>query len=579
MNKKIIVILLFGILLLSPLFASFAHAQAPMSPVKSVLKVIADNFGFLFTESFRRELVSGTGDAIIFVKILFAMIIILPLFYLLKLAFGEKSRGIAGIVSIIIGIISVMLIPGSTLLTLATTYGAVATIFLYALPVGAIFFFYKFIQNTIAKKSEALASFIELIAMILGVGFMTQIQATLMELAKENSVIATLIDNQWLALLYGVFGVGAFYALYKLITYYRAYPETLLGKRLWEGGGGGVGLGGGISPVSPAVAVTPPVITTAEEARVAQIMSDIERADREFLSNINTLKGLSTGELQTLEGIGSALEKVADAIDATKAVYLSAIAYKSAAIPDAEKRAGIERMNQNLRENSAKIQEQLQRVSDGFSKILVSEEDKIKTLETYERVEGEKIRNDIKKLYAMIEEWKTIAKEDIDKNTKAIETITNQLTKMEIPAGKTIADLTSELESLRKTNESYAKLQAELDSLTNSEVRKLDDSLTQLLRTIALTHSDIETFKKMINTDVDKINSSIQLITKEEPIEQDFKNASSSIRAIANDEIPKMKLGLEKNSEAINVLGGEINTIQQQIKNLSDRITQLIEKI
>jgi len=93
-----------------------------------------------------------------------------------------------------------------------------------------------------------------------------------------------------------------------------------------------------------------------------------------------------------------------------------------------------------------------------------------------------------------------------------------------------------------------------------------------------MAHSNIETFKKMITNDTDKISSAVQQISKEGAIEQDFKNASSSIRAIANDEIPKMEQDLKQNSEAVNVIGGEVATAQTNVTSLAGRITQLIEE-
>src|SRR3989344_3105795 len=98
MNKKAAVILLLVFLLVTPFLAQTAHAQQEqLSPIKTILTFVADNFGFLLTEQFRQELASGQGEGFLFVKIMLAMLIIFPLFMALKLLMGDKHAGIAGV--------------------------------------------------------------------------------------------------------------------------------------------------------------------------------------------------------------------------------------------------------------------------------------------------------------------------------------------------------------------------------------------------------------------------------------------------------------------------------------------------
>jgi len=575
MNKKIIGVILFAFLMASPFFSHQAVAQeANQGALQSVLKIFVDNFGFLFRANFFQE----SNQPFIYLKVLISLVLILPLLFILRKLFGEKNKVISGIMAVVIGLFSVMFIPNQIIAQIGTTYGGVTIAFLFLLPALAVIFFFWFMKKTVESWSETAAAALELITMAAGLGFTVNFQLTIKNLANQYPLLGSFTQN--MAYLYAIFGIGLLIALVKLFGGWGRVSDLgsrTLGRMRGTGGAGG---GGTMPTINMTAGGTPtaPVISNAETQRASQIMSDIGRADENFLRNINTIKSLAPEELQTLTGIRTALENVAEGIDATKAVYLSALTYKEAAIPNTEKTAGIERINQTLRQNSAQIQEQLNKISEGFAKINIDEGEKGKTLENYERVEGEKVKKQLENLKTMIEEWKAIAGEDIKKNETAIGTIATQLNKMEIPAGKTTANLSSEIASLQKTNENYTKLQAELASLEKNELRKLEESFTNLLRTIAMNHSNIETFKKMITNDTDKISSAIQRISKEGAIEKDFNDASASIRSIANDETPKMEQTLNQTSEAVDVIGGEVAETQKNANNLIGRITQLIEK-
>ena len=345
MNKKVWAILLLGILVVAPLFAYSVRAQIePMSPLKTIIDLFAKNFGFLISEDFRLQISRGDADAIIYMKILLALLVILPLFYLFRKVFGDKNKGIAGILALVVGIMSVVLIPMKTVFMLASAYSAVATLLLFALPVIAVFFLYRFIKQAI--PNETVSAILEILGAIIGLWFTYGIQDALSELAKEQPVISQVLDQGWVVMLIGVFCVMGFFGIMKLFTHFGGHPETLLGRRLGgtysrlggRGGElGGVGAGGPVSlPTTPgagggeAGAAAAATVTEAER-RLADVEQRITQLDQALAANLQQAGQFLSEETEMLPKLKQALSELSESIKNLGGLYNSAREYAGAA--------------------------------------------------------------------------------------------------------------------------------------------------------------------------------------------------------------------------------------------------------
>ena len=557
MNKKLIVILLLAFLLVTPFLAKAAIAQQAgeqLSPIKTILTFVADNFGFLLTEQFRQELASGQGEGFLFVKIMLAMLIIFPLFMALKLLMGDKHAGIAGVVSVVVGLISIMFIPATSVITIAATYGTVATIFFYALPIGVVYFFYRLIHSTVEKKSKALAAFVELTGMIIGIGFTQQVTKALNELSKQNSMFATLIDRQWIMLLYAVFGVGALLAVYKLWKYGKENPESTLGRRIWGRGPSiGPGAGGEMASLRPELQL--------KGSEIIKIEEDIDRWNREFSDATQALRQ-SEAELNTLSGMQKALTSLSDAIDVLRSMDVSIAAYHAAFVPAEEKAAKLDQMQKNLEAKTAEVSGYWDSVSKGFSEISNEEFRKIDSLKQMEGKTGnierlEYLRGDLTESVKMFDAM-------IKVNNEKLASLNPQSEK-------------SEIESLGKANARFTKEISEINdikAIINDNLNKTQS----MFNDIRTAHKNIETFKNSMDSYSSEVESSLEALKKTGVTEDDFKKSSAYILSVAG-KMTKAAEELKANKVHIDKITADEQEISAEFKSIEQRINTKIGEL
>ncbi|MBW3022552.1 hypothetical protein KY308_00420 [Candidatus Woesearchaeota archaeon] len=310
MNKKALVILLLAVLIITPFLAhsafSITQQEWESSPLGTVVKLFVDNFGFLLTDQFANELKNKDTAALVYIKILLALLIIFPLFMVLKMMVGDKHRATAGVVAVVIAIISIILIPGEILLMLLETYKTAAIVGLFALPIGAIVLFYRFLHSTIEKKSRILGALVEIGGMILGLAFTQQFTAVIRQLESQSSVMRQVISLQWIALLYGIFAVGLLFAIFKLVTYFRTHPEMTLGMRVFGKKGPEMTGGGTSQGIQSLKDITQPL--TAEEAQIRGAISAFE-------NSFGQARELLQGTAEDLDSLQQLDLRLADAFD------------------------------------------------------------------------------------------------------------------------------------------------------------------------------------------------------------------------------------------------------------------------
>jgi hypothetical protein len=548
MNKKLTVILLLASLILAPIFANMtfaADATAP-GPLQTVLKLFVDNLGFLFTKEFKDNLMQGKNEAVLYMSVLFAMLLILPLFYLFKMVFGEKNKGMAGILALVIGLVSIMVIPTSAILRLAITYGSVATVILYLLPVGAVYFIYQFIKKNVESKSKMAGYLLEFGSMVLGVAYTAQVNKYFKELAKDpavGSVVSQLVNSQWLYFLGGVFVLFALFALYKLVTYGRS--STDIGRKIFggeRGGGIGGGAGGGRIPPTPAPPAGGggPSLTDAE-----RVLGIVASAESDFLGHVSNIKSLSDTELQQLSALATEIPKLADAIDALGTIGESYEKFAAAYSPEPQRTTTLTDLKNKFESKQTELRGYLEKVSGGLGAVRDAE----KTKETeVNRIfdDATRAEDQIKMLDAEIQNGINQLDAAKVKNDQTISTTTD---------ANAVRELTKANDFIKKATDDLKVLQYRLRG-ENSIKTRIDNSF----KTSKIVLQNIMRFEAVINNEIARLNSAISLITQ--PFNpKNFQNSSSNVRSIGTD-IPARQKETTDNKNLMDQLGAAVQEIQ-----------------
>ena len=204
MNKK--ETLIFSIVLVALIvLPAFAHAQEK-GPVQVLLDTLIQNFGFLLNPE--------TANIVFYAKILFSLIIILPLYLLFSLGLGPKRKGIAGVLAFAIGMIAMMAIPNEVIKNLISIYSTISIIVFYILPIVGFFILYKIIENVAEEKFKSVAYVIEIIIAIAGYYYTGKINQYLSKMPDFQN----LLGSTWISYVEVLFIIMALVTFYRLLV-------------------------------------------------------------------------------------------------------------------------------------------------------------------------------------------------------------------------------------------------------------------------------------------------------------------------------------------------------------------------
>lgn len=311
MNKKKWLVLLFIVLIASPFLAHTVYAAEQTAPLKQVLTLFVDNFGFLLEEKTRTEMLSGAGTGLLYLRIMLGLLILLPLYALLKVPF-KSQRGIAGAISVVVSLMAVILMPISTMIKIGTTYSGFFVIIFYLVPLIALFFLHRFIKSSVGN--ESVINVAEIVIGVVGILFTSQVQATLTQLTQEYSALGKTMDIGWFAMIYVVLGIMIVWAFVRLIKGKDIQGiKGALSEPLWGGKGKGSSGGwkGGSLPTESKDAVDTVTVT---EKNVTDIKNSIDRSTADAKAIISTISAASASEQNLIEKTKTNLTALGNAV-------------------------------------------------------------------------------------------------------------------------------------------------------------------------------------------------------------------------------------------------------------------------
>lgn len=335
MNKKLIIILL-ALLILSPLFVHTVAAQASSSssgPIKTVLDLFVNNFGFLFEKGFLQG-----ANAVVYLKMMFGLIIVLPLFMIVKGI--SKNKGVAVAISLAIGIISMVAIPDKIILNLVNVYGSVSTLILYALPLGSIYFLYRY-GESLAKNAggpyKAAIYIVELVMLIFAMRYSINFEYAVSEAVQGQGLDLLMQHAQritgWIQLIVGfaILGVvwkilGTFGGGKRAQSWVKGKTtDKIFGRGSSEGEGKGIpGLGKDSgSDDGP---------SSKDTADLTRIVGDVTRLETEIRVHIKDIRAVSSKTGADLSDIRTAFENLSHTFMKTGKVYKNWQAYSSSGV-------------------------------------------------------------------------------------------------------------------------------------------------------------------------------------------------------------------------------------------------------
>ena len=145
MSRKKVFLLLVSFVFMMSLFANFVSAQEK-SGLEGAFDTIRKLFGFLPEVITLEKLVGGDAAAVFWAKFLVWLLLFAVIYFGAGFIFKEQKR-IAIVVALVISIISTLLIPNEIIMNIFQTYGLVAGILLWFIPLGAALYLNHKIQN------------------------------------------------------------------------------------------------------------------------------------------------------------------------------------------------------------------------------------------------------------------------------------------------------------------------------------------------------------------------------------------------------------------------------------------------
>ena len=149
MGRKKVFLLLASLVLMS-LFSNFASAQEEGAGLGEAFDTIRELFAFLPELVTLEKLIGGDTAAIFWAKFLVWLLLFAVLFFGASKVFPDNKR-IAVIVALVIALMGTLLIPYPILVNIFQTYGLVAGIVVWAIPLVAGMYIAHKVENPFAR--------------------------------------------------------------------------------------------------------------------------------------------------------------------------------------------------------------------------------------------------------------------------------------------------------------------------------------------------------------------------------------------------------------------------------------------
>ena len=149
MGRKKVFLLLASLVLMS-LFSNFASAQEEGAGLGEAFDTIRELFAFLPELVTLEKLIGGDTAAIFWAKFLVWLLLFAVLFFGASKVFPDNNR-IAVIVALVIALMGTLLIPYPILVNIFQTYGLVAGIVIWAIPLVAGMYIAHKVENPFAR--------------------------------------------------------------------------------------------------------------------------------------------------------------------------------------------------------------------------------------------------------------------------------------------------------------------------------------------------------------------------------------------------------------------------------------------
>lgn len=148
MSRKKVFLLLISLVFMISLFANFVSAQEEEGALAGAFDVIRRVFGFIPEMVTLEKLADGDLTAVFWAKFLVWVLLFSIVFFGTTAVPGlREKKNIAVVIAIVISIISVVMIPTAIIFNIFQTYGLIAGVLLWFIPLGAALYINHKIQN------------------------------------------------------------------------------------------------------------------------------------------------------------------------------------------------------------------------------------------------------------------------------------------------------------------------------------------------------------------------------------------------------------------------------------------------
>jgi len=145
-GRKKVFLLVVSLVLMMSLFSNVASAQKDQGGLGSAFDTIRQLFGFLPELITMEKLLGEDAAAIFWAKFLVWLLLFAAIYFGASFVFKDNKR-IAAVVAIVISLMGTLLIPNSILFNIFQTYGLVAGIIVWIIPVAAGMFIAHKVEN------------------------------------------------------------------------------------------------------------------------------------------------------------------------------------------------------------------------------------------------------------------------------------------------------------------------------------------------------------------------------------------------------------------------------------------------
>ena len=559
MNKKKWLILLFIVLIVSPLLANSIYAAtATPGPFEQVLKTLMDNFGFMLRSSFLKQ---DQDTVIAYVKVLLGIVLFLPLFFVLKKMF--KNNGIAGGLSVAISLMSMIFIPPEMIGTITKTYAIVAVLFFYVIPGLAIFFFFWFMKKTVEEWNELAGAVVEVGSMVGGI-FMTRNFQKALEKLAANPEYANTLGNfiQNLSYIYVILGIGLVYGGYKILKAFGGVSKAkeVGGSWLKRKGKGIGGDGGGGLPREGSETIGQ--VTSAERS-LADIKQSIDRSTANAKGIIDAISATSASEENLIETTKNNIASLGNAVSLLgKALEDQAAYAKAGATAES-----IVAVNKAIGENGTLIKTKYAKIVPDFDNIKRINDEKYRELGV---LLNEFLSSDtntkIEELLAETQAVNVSVRKVSAKNKSVVTQLSNILSNPSVDENFKNQSVRNDLMALQNFG---TRMETDLADMNvhNSACQKIKADLSKVETKINNIHETIKKFGPQIDGFKKELNDKLT-----EPF---GRGLSPQVIVEAENVIQKIIKGLEDIQTKSTVVRGDMTIVSESIAEMKNLETDI----